>query len=193
MKRAFKTALFCFIPLFVFSFCALAAGDPRLLTAKSDVRENGVKSGEKFRDASGASVLVGEKYGAKTGSAASEVKAQNGKDGGIGYTEFDDFNNVSDPLYREGSKALLEEAIEEDNAPKTAVKKISIPAKHPIEAASGGKLGLMRDAPSDIPAVKIQTSKVKAAGENIIPVFPVKKNRLIKLIPADPIKTKSTL
>lgn len=127
---------------------------------------------------------VAEKGGAKTGSTASEVKAPDG----MGYTEFDYFNNVSDPLYREGTKALLKKAICEDRAPKAVVKKIRVPASARQSGppngrrAFGGKPALMRDAPADIPAA------VKPAF-----VFPVKKNRLIKLIPADPVKTKSTL
>ena len=167
MKRICKIAIICFIPVFVFFMCARAAGDARSLTVKRAAGNAGVKAGEGGKPASAAPSRAAMKDGVKSD--------------GIGYTEFDDFNNVSDPLYRAGSKALLKKAIDEDRVFNAPAKKI--PAKPE----------LMRDAPADIPAAAVQPVRIKAGDENKAPVFPAKRNRLIKLIPADPVKTKSTL
>jgi len=175
MKRDLKIAAFCFTPFFVFPFCALAAGDPSLLTVAPSVQREGLTPGEKVRDASAVSSPIAEKDYSNAGAADSEVKKTKGKVDGRGYTEFDDFNNVNDPLYREGAKVLLKKAIEEDRSPKT------------------GRPEIMRDAPADIPSATVRPVRIKAEDENKAPIFPPKKNRLIKLIPADPVKSKSTL
>ncbi|MEI7481418.1 MAG: hypothetical protein WCK75_03615 [Elusimicrobiota bacterium] len=175
MKRHLKIAAFYFTPFFVFPFCTFAAGDPSLLTVTPSGQREGLMPGEKVRDASAVSSPVAEKNYSNTGAAASEVKKPKGKVDGRGYTEFDDFNNVNDPLYREGSKVLLKKAIKDDLSPKT------------------GKAELMRDAPADIPSDTVRPVPIKAEDEHKAPIFTPKKNRLIKLIPADPVKSKSTL
>lgn len=162
IKISFRTAVLGSVSLFVFLFCAGAAMDSRLPAVRPDVRKDGVKPGDKLQ-------------------AASEVKAPNGVADGMNYTDFDYFSNVNDPLYREGSKALLKKAIDEDNLPKTAVKK------------TRGKPELMRDAPADTPAARGRTHGTKSGDEYKAPIFPMKKNRLIKMVPADPVKSKSIL
>jgi len=175
MKKYSKIAVFCFTPFFVFPFCALAAGDASLLTVSPSTQREVATSGEKVRDASAVSSPIAEKNYANTGAVSSEVKKTKGKVDGRGYTEFDDFNNVNDPLYREGAKVLLKKAIDEDLSPKT------------------GRPELLRDAPADIPSATVRPVPIKAEDENKAPIFTPKKNRLIKLIPADPVKSKSTL
>ncbi len=174
MKRHLKIAAFCFTPFFVFPFCAFSAGDPGLLTVNPAGQRDGSMPGEKFRDASAISSPV-EKDGIKNTAAVSELKTAKSKVDGRGYTEFDDFNNVSDPLYREGAKVFLKKAIDEDLTTKT------------------GTPELMRDAPADIPSATVLPVRTKEEDENKAQILPPKKNRLIKLIPADPVKSKSTL
>jgi len=113
--------------------------------------------------------------------AASCAETQNSPDAAVGHIEFDEFSSINDPLYREGSKALLQKAIDEDSAPAAPVKNTPV------------KKELWRDAPADIPAKAATPVLIKDGKGTKSPVFPVKKNRLIKLIPADPVETKSTL
>ncbi|MFA6435362.1 MAG: hypothetical protein WCW52_11785 [Elusimicrobiales bacterium] len=186
-KKCFKSAAFCAAQLFVFSLFTGAAGDLRQLTARPAPVKTGITPGS----AAGS--------GVKAGGAASAAKAPAGGTGGAGYTEFDDFNNVSDPLYREGSKALLKIAIEDDGAPRAAGKENGVPAaartagERPRGPAFGGKPGLMRDAPSDTPAGSVRPVRMRPGGARTFPIFPAKKNRVKKLAPADPVKAKSTL
>lgn len=179
MKKTFTMAAFCLAPFFVFSLNALAAADARLLTVKPGIRKNAARSGDKNGTAPGAASAAAKKDGAS--SAAPEVKAPCEKSGPGEHTEFDDFNNVNDPLYREGSRVLLKQAVDEDLASEAASEKI---CREPE---------LMRDAPADVPRTKSGPEAVKAGDENKAGIFPAKNNRLIKLVPADPVKTKSTL
>ena len=181
MKKAFKISVFCLAPLFVFSLYVFSAVDARLLTTRSSPRKASVSSGEKPQAASPLASGAAEKGGAVPGTSASEVKPQALNSDPKDYTEFDDFNNVSDPLYREGSKALLKQAVDQDLAPGAIVKKTVL------------KPELMRDAPADIPSPAVRPGPAKTGDKNNSPIFPVKKDRLMKLVPADPVKNKSTL
>jgi hypothetical protein len=187
MKKNLKTTAFCFASLFTFYFCALAAGNFRHLTVKPTVRKNETRSGYKLKAASNPSSPAANGCAIEAGSSDFGVIAPGEKNDVTGYTEFDDFNNVSDPLYREGSNVFLKKAIDEDLPAKAVVKGAGIPAKR------SGKRELMRDAPADVPAAAIQGVRIKAGDKDRVPIFPVKKNRLIKLVPADPVKAKSTL
>jgi len=182
MKKIFKISFFCLAPLFIFSLYVFSAVDARLLAVKPAVRKDAVKTIEKPQTSSVPALRVVENGGTLSGPAVPEIKALAGKADAKDYTEFDDFNNVSDPLYREGSKVLLKQAVDEDLAPAAVVKKTSLK-----------KPELMRDAPADIPATAIRPVPVKAGNENNSPILPVKHDRLMKLVPADPVKTKPTL
>ena len=162
MKGFLKISASCSVSLFIFTFYAKAAGVPPLPAAFPPQ----------------APVSLSETV---QNPATSYAAPKNAEEPGIGHTEFDEFNNVNDPLYREGSKALLEKAVEEDASPKAAVKKAPV------------KKNDMRDAPADIPAKSVQPAPVQSVKEIKTPILPVKKNKLIKLIPADPVETKSTL
>jgi len=164
MKGSLKISAVCSAALFIFSLAAKAAGDARTKAATAPVPQVAVKLAEKVLS-----------------SATSYAEPADTGESVIGHTEFDEFNNINDPLYREGSKELLEQAIVDDSAPKAAVK--DAPAKQKI----------MRDAPADIPAKAARTVPAKNVNEIKSPVFPPKKNRLIKLVPADPVENKSTL
>jgi hypothetical protein len=164
MKGFLRISAACSASLFIFSVYAKAAGEPVPPTIKASVPALAVKLTEKIQ-----------------APATSYMKAPDSEEAAIGHIDFDDFSNINDPLYREGSKVLLEKAIKADNAPKVQVKKTPV------------KKNLFRDAPADIPAKTAQPATVKSVNENRSPVFPVKKDRLIKLIPADPVENKSIL
>ena len=181
MKKAFKISVFCLAPLFIFSLYVFSAVDARLLAAKPPVLKIPVKSGENSPAAQFPASAAEAKNGAVPGQAAPEAKVPAVKADPKDYTEFDDFNNVSDPLYREGSRVLLKQAADEDLVSGTAVKKTS------------PKPELMRDAPADIPARSVKPLPAKAGDGNKPVILPVKKDRLMKLVPADPVKNKSTL
>jgi hypothetical protein len=151
--------------IFIFLVYAKAASQPVLPPIKTPVPAAAVKSAEKVQ-----------------APATSYAETLDSEDDAVGHTAFDEFSIINDPLYREGSKFLLQKAIDEDNAPKAPVK------------AAPVKKTIWRDAPADIPAKAAQPTQVKSPGETAPPVvLPVKKNRLIKLIPADPVESKSTL
>jgi hypothetical protein len=100
----------------------------------------------------------------------------------IGYTEFDGFNNVSDPLYREGSKALLQKALDDDDkSAGTAEKRADAPS------------GSLRDAPADISDKQQRSPRAGGDGAEKFTVQPLRKNRLIKMVPVDPVNVKSVL
>ncbi len=90
--------------------------------------------------------------------------------------DFDVLSTVNDPLYREGSKEFLEQVSRLDAVQNgTAEKPVK---KAPLKEA-------LRDAPN---------SRVPAAAVAPVKLSPViKKSRLMKIIPADPVKTKHTL
>jgi hypothetical protein len=89
--------------------------------------------------------------------------------------DFDALSAVNDPLYREGSKEFLQQVSKLDAAGPDKAEK---PAKkEPVKEA-------LRDAPnSPAPDAIAEPAKVK-------PV--IKRSRLIKVIPADPVKSKNT-
>lgn len=90
--------------------------------------------------------------------------------------DFDALSAVNDPLYREGSKEFLQQVSRQDAAgPDKAEKPVK---KAPVKEA-------LRDAPnSPAPAAIAEPVKVQ-------PV--IKRSRLMKVIPADPVKSKNTL
>ena len=162
MSKFLKAAAVCSAALFICISNSGAAWDFGLLRAKAPASTTEVKDPAGAKD---------------TAANAQSVKAAN-----IGYTDFDGFNNIADPLYREGSKSLLRKAMEEEKAKvpgKTAPARVS----HPV----------MRDAPAGISAKDAQTPPVRNTGEEKVTAPPFKKNRLIKMIPADPLKSQSTL
>lgn len=91
--------------------------------------------------------------------------------------DFDAFSAVNDPLYRESSKAFLQQVSKQD---AVAAEKAEQPAKkEPVKEA-------LRDAPnSPVPA------PAAAEPAKVQPV--IKKSKLMKVIPADPVKSKNTL
>jgi hypothetical protein len=163
MNRFLSAAAICSAVILIYSSDSAAAWDFSFLRTKAPARKMETNSGAN----------------AKSAAAAGETM-QNDKTSGIGYTEFDGFNNIDDPLYREGSKVFLQKAMEADKV--KAVSK-DVPARHSV----------MRDAPSGIPAKTVQPAPARNSDENKAPAPPLKKNRLIKMIPADPLKAKSTL
>lgn len=84
-----------------------------------------------------------------------------------GYTDFDAFSSVNDPLYREGSKELLKQAIKNE-----ADKKVS-----PRDA--------LRDAPISKEALPGAAAPVKIRSA-------IKKPKADKPLHADPVKVNNT-
>lgn len=174
MTGFLMTAAFCFASVFVFTAGVSAAGDSRLLTVKPAARDEKVKPSEKTGEPAAAGVKTGEAYAG-----------------------FDEFNNLNDPLYRDGSKAMLEKANSEDKAANTSAGAASKAygqqtAKSAVKAARG-KPELMRDAPADLPlkAGRPVSNKNNDAGKT--PALRVKKSKSIKIVPVDPVNSKSTL
>ena len=84
--------------------------------------------------------------------------------------DYDAFSAVDDPLYREGSKEFLEQAVRQD-----AVKEGAKPRQAPV----------LRDAPADTaPAKVLKTQDIRPA---------LKKLKAKKPVHADPVKVKDTL
>ncbi|MDO8805193.1 MAG: hypothetical protein Q7R35_12245 [Elusimicrobiota bacterium] len=84
-----------------------------------------------------------------------------------GYTDFDAFSSVNDPLYREGSKELLKQVMEND----------------------AGKKGAARDTLRDAPISKeLQHGAVRAVKARPF----MKKARAGKPLHTDPVKAKNT-
>ena len=162
MNKFLKAAAACSAVFFICASDSGAAWDFSFLRTKAQTRKMETYTGESAR------------------SAAADAIAQKDKEGGIGYTEFDGFNNIDDPLYREGSKVFLQKAIEADKV-KAVAKDVPV---RPV---------IMRDAPASIPAKSARPAQSGSidADKPIVP--PLKKNRLIKMIPADPLKDKSIL
>ena len=92
--------------------------------------------------------------------------------------DFDAFSAVNDPLYREGSKEFLEQVSRQDEA-KT--EKAEPEKKAPVNKTE------LRDAPNS-PAPAVLPAPVPVKAEPAI-----RKSRLMKVIPADPVKAKNTL
>lgn len=85
--------------------------------------------------------------------------------------DFDALSAVNDPLYREGSKEFLQQVSKQD-----AVK---VDNKEPVKT-------ILRDAPNSPAAVP-------AAVPAPVKVQPVlRRSKLMKVIPADPVKSKNT-
>lgn len=83
--------------------------------------------------------------------------------------DFDVFSSIDDPLYREGSRRLLEKAVKEDAPKKAAVKKSGPPKAAPA----------LRDAPISRPALK--------------KVLKLRKTRAKDPVHTDPVKLKKSL
>jgi len=110
----------------------------------------------------------------KTG-LASKATVQINAEPGVS-EDFDALSTVNDPLYREGSKEFLQQVSKLDAAGPDKAEKPE--KKEPVKEA-------LRDAPnSPAPAAIAEPVKVQ-------PV--IKRSRLIKVIPADPVKSKNTL
>jgi hypothetical protein len=84
-----------------------------------------------------------------------------------GYTDFDAFTSANDPLYREGAKELLKQAVKTDAGRKNA------PA------------GVLRDAPISKEAKPGAVRRIKARGL-------MKKTRSGKPLHTDPVKVNNT-
>ena len=164
MKAFFRPAAACAASLFIFQVCAKAAGEPVPSAIKVPAPAPAVSPAQKVLE-----------------PATSYAETPDSREDVIGHSEFDEFSSVSDPLYREGSKILLQKAIDEDNSPKAPVKPAPV------------KKNIWRDAPADIPAKTAPPALIKDNGGTKAPIFPAKKNRLIKMIPADPVESRSTL
>lgn len=99
--------------------------------------------------------------------ATAEIKIQAAES-----EDFDAFSAVNDPLYREGSKEFLQQVSRQD-ALKTE-------QKEPVKPA-------LRDAPnSPAPAALPAAAPVKVQPA-------IRRSKLMKVIPADPVKAKNTL
>src|SRR3989339_592596 len=155
MKAFVKISVVCSVSLFILSLYDSAAGAPLPPAIKAPIPKATVKLGEKIHR-----------------SVLSDPEIPKAEEAVIGHTEFDEFSNLNDPLYREGSKALLQKAMEKDISSKAGMKDTPVNKKH-----------LMRDAPADTPARSAQPAPEKRINENKPPVIlPVKNNRLIKLV-----------
>lgn len=84
-----------------------------------------------------------------------------------GYTDFDAYTSANDPLYREGAKELLRQAVKND------AEKENAPA------------GALRDAPISKEAGPGAVRQIKGRGL-------LKKNRSGKPLHADPVKVNNT-
>lgn len=84
-----------------------------------------------------------------------------------GYTDFDAFTSANDPLYREGAKELLKQAVRSD------AKKKNAPA------------GALRDAPISKEVKPGAVRRIKVRGL-------LKKNRSGKPLHTDPVKVNNT-
>lgn len=84
-----------------------------------------------------------------------------------GYTDYDAFSSVNDPLFREGSRELLKQEIKTDAENKTAAK------------------DTLRDAPI---SKELQSG---AAGKLKVRTY-IKKTKTVKPLHADPVKVKDT-
>lgn len=99
---------------------------------------------------------------ALTGPATAQIRT-----GVDGYTDFDAFTSANDPLYREGAKELLRQAV------KTGAEKKSAPA------------GALRDAPISKETKPGAVRRIKTRG---LP----KINRSVKPLHTDPVKVNNT-
>ncbi len=88
-----------------------------------------------------------------------------------GYTDFDAFSSVNDPLYREGSKELLKQVIEG-------------------EAGKTRERALKKDPEKDRPAKDLRDAPASGAEKPEKDFKRVKQN---KPVHADPVKAKNTL
>lgn len=95
-------------------------------------------------------------------SATAQIKA-----GIDGYTDFDAFTSANDPLYREGAKELLKQAVKNDADKKNE------PA------------GALRDAPISKEAKPGAVRQIKARGL-------LKKMKSVKPLHTDPVKVNNT-
>lgn len=95
-------------------------------------------------------------------SATAQIKT-----GIDGYTDFDAFTSANDPLYREGAKELLKQAVKDDAEKKNA------PA------------GALRDAPISKEVKPGAVRQIKVRG---LP----KKSRSVKPLHTDPVKVNNT-
>lgn len=84
-----------------------------------------------------------------------------------GYTDFDVFSSVNDPLYREGSRELLKQGIKTDAENKAAAK------------------AALRDAPISKELQSGAPAKVKVRAQ-------LKRAKAVKPLHADPVKVKDT-
>jgi hypothetical protein len=162
VKKLTGSAAACAAAFLIFSSGAVAAWDFSFLQTKTPSLKTDINNG-----------------GNSGAASASVITAQSGPASGTSCADFEGFNSLYDPLYREGSKALLQKALDAD--------KLKPEPCAPVRPSS------MRDAPADIPAKTGRPVPALNNGVNNSPVLPVKKNRLIKMIPVDPVKAKSTL
>ena len=176
MKRSLTISAVCSASLFIFLVYARAAVEPAPPAVKTPVPAAAVDPAEKIQGP--ATSYAETPDGDSIRNSQLNILSP---DDAVGHTDFDEFSSVSDPLYREGSKALLQKAMDNDKSPKAPVKKAPV------------KKSLWRDAPADIPAKAAKPASVKGGDGIKSPVFPLKKNRPMKLIPADPVKNKSIL
>ena len=106
-----------------------------------------------------------------TAAATNYLESGQGDAAGIGYSDFDEFNNVNDPLFREGSKEFLRTGFLNDEAGKAA------------------KASSLRDAPSDTGGKTVV--KKRSSPQKTKPV--IKKRKTIKSLRVDPLKNKNTI
>lgn len=99
-----------------------------------------------------------------------DATAQAKANGAMEYTDFDAFSTVGDPLYREGSREFLEQAVKAD----------------PVLSAPAADKKAMRDAPAEKKPAAVKAVPVKQSPA-------VKKAKAVKPLKADPVKAKDSL
>ena len=118
---------------------------------------------------------------------------------GISYGDFDEFNNINDPLSREGSKAFLRTGFLNDEAGKT----VKAPDLRDAPSDTGGKIigkkqgsdqtasGRMT-APEAIgtsePEAEVRGRQVFQKNKSVI-----KKRKTVKSLRVDPLKSKNVI
>ncbi|MCX5786483.1 MAG: hypothetical protein NTX59_12435 [Elusimicrobia bacterium] len=148
MKNFFSLLFFFLIVPFFFSFLF----SPAAVSA----------SGDQIKTRTGV-LFTGLKA-----PATNYLKLDRTDPAGIAYGDFDEFSNINDPLYREGSKEFLKSSVLSDKAVKTL------------------KAVTLRDAPADPAGLKKQNPRQKNK-----PVL--KKRKTVKPLQIDPLKSKNTI
>lgn len=146
MIKSFTAIMFSITAMAIFLYMGASAESP-LLALNKPVKKQGEKISVKLQEGT---------------TEHQKVNAGNGTI--VGRTDFDEFNNINDPLSRSGSREQLKKAV-----------KVNKAKNMPMD---------FRDAPAE----RLQ----KMVPQKGLPVAPLKRGPG-KLRPADPVQTKPTL